>query len=334
MLNVTMTFYDVKLTVSGMERARRRSLQSHLRASQPVSTQSMQTILKSQEVEANILKLKEKITTLEKQIAEVQQENELLKNTPNVVEEVDDGVDYASEIDQKRAQLDEIQREITANTRQIEKVKSEITAKQQEFTSLIMTRTKHGELRQTLASAEAQLRDRRKRMQDILNNLLTINSKRESLDGYEWMEQKPEVQAGINQLKKQIAAARKESEQLRQRLTDAKSQREGLIPIYEKWRGRVVPNLETANLTIDSLVKELEKQSGKRQGDYERLQKEIEANEELRELIQKERRENMSKVRKMQKTVAEMEKQTTEMYEMAALEEQRMIQRIIAARDV
>ena len=319
-----------------MERARKRSLAPHLRASTPVATQSMQTILKSQEMEANIAKLKEKIAGLETQIATITNENEALRNQGPVEEYIADDFDYAGEIEKKRAQIEELQRESSANMKQLEKIKSDIAAKQQEYNSLMSTRTKHGELRQTLANAEAQLRDRRKRMQSILDNLVTMKSKGESLDGYEWMEQKPEVQAGINQLKKQIASVRRESEQIKQRISDAKEQRASLAPIYEKWKGKVVPNLETANLTIESLVKELEKRGGgKRHGELqERLQREIEENEELRELIQRERRENANKVRKMKKTVAEMEKQTTETYEMAALEEQRMIQRIIAARDV
>ena len=319
-----------------MERARKRSLAPHLRASTPVATQSMQTILKSQEMEANIAKLKEKIAGLETQIATITNENEALRNQGPVEEYIADDFDYAGEIEKKRAQIEELQRESSANMKQLEKIKSDIAAKQQEYNSLMSTRTKHGELRQALANAEAQLRDRRKRMQSILDNLVTMKSKGESLDGYEWMEQKPEVQAGINQLKKQIASVRRESEQIKQRISDAKEQRASLAPIYEKWKGKVVPNLETANLTIESLVKELEKRGGgKRHGELqERLQREIEENEELRELIQRERRENANKVRKMKKTVAEMEKQTTETYEMAALEEQRMIQRIIAARDV
>lgn len=320
-----------------MERARKRSLVvSHLRASTPVATQSMQTILKSQEMEANIAKLKEKIAGLETQIATITNENEALRNQGPVEEYIPDDFDYTSEIEKKRAQIEELQRESNANMKQLDKIKSDIAAKQQEYNSLMSTRTKHGELRQTLANAEAQLRDRRKRMQSIIDNLVTMKSKGESLDGYEWMEQKPEVQAGINQLKKQIASVRRESEQIKQRISDAKEQRASLAPIYEKWKGKVVPNLETANLTIESLVKELEKRGGgKRHGELqERLQREIEENEELRELIQRERRENANKVRKMKKTVAEMEKQTTETYEMAALEEQRMIQRIIAARDV
>lgn len=227
--------------------------------------------------------------------------------------------------------ISNLEEQIAQKRKDITAIKDQLARRSEIYNRYMSPYSKNNELRQLFATTEAQLKAQRKQIAEIIEHLVQINNRQVSLSGYEWIEQRASVQAEISNLRREIQSTTRERESVEHRIETLQAERDAAIPIYNKWRGRV---LSDTSDTFEHLMRELRKSYQPPEYMKNRLETEIKTNESMRQEIEKLRRETANKVKNVRKTITEMRKQTNKVYEQATLEEQIMIQRIIAMKPI
>jgi chromosome segregation ATPase len=218
-----------------------------------------------------------------------------------------------------------------ANKQRIAQVQTEISSKESLYQNGISEKRKSPAIQQPLAAAESHLREQRNQMKFIIQSLLELETKESSLVGYEWLDKRTTIQQEISELQAEIRETRESRKSLQVKLKNLQQIRQNAYAIYDKWEGRAFSACLRSSDTLEELLEALGK--GERNDAVlsiqMKLKKEIEGNEAVRSEIVRERKNHSKLMKGVQRVMGEMKRQTNEVYERAAIEEQRLIQKII-----
>jgi predicted nucleic acid-binding Zn-ribbon protein len=188
--------------------------------------------------------------------------------------------------------------------------------------------------RERLFGLEAELATVKQAIASTEQRSLAWNRKLEALQPLEWLGRREQVRAEIAECRRSLAATQSETEAVEREIAEIERRRKVALGVYEKWRG-LSPKRASSSDSWEALVPEVEKVGGEVKGDVSELQMQlhqaVEENEQIRDEIARLRRVSLGKARKMPQAVAEMRRQTADAYDRAVKEEQRLIQKIIAA---
>ena len=206
----------------------------------------------------------------------------------------------------------------------------------QEYIKLSENKTKDSEIKKAINSTNQKLREQSQEIETLSSNLLELNKKITSLDGFEWISQKKELENDIENSTLAIQEKKDEIFQLQQQIDELQQKQSFLKPIVTKWKGKALSEsipIESIDELIRKIVNKLKKPPTETKDLQIQLQGIIRENERKREQIFKERKKNAKRVRDIQQALIQVKKQNLEEHDKANIEEQKLVQRILALKE-
>lgn len=281
---------------------------------------------KNTEYSSKIVEFELKIQNLNKKNAQIEQKK-AQSNDASILKD---------EINELTTSIDKLKKKSQANIEKVSQLDSKISSLCQEYLKLSESKNKNSETKSALSITDQKLREQSQEIETLSSNLLELNKKISSLDGFEWITQKKELENDIESSTIAIQEKKDEIFQIKQEIDELQQKQVFLKPIVSKWKGKALPD-STPIENIDELMRKLSnklKQPPPETKDLQsQLQEIVKENERKREQIFKERKKNAKRVRDIQQALVQVKKQNREEHDKAAIEEQKLIQRILALKE-
>lgn len=284
----------------------------------------------NEEITARIEEITNKIQQLQTENQKLKERKKSHANTKQNSEQMQ------REIEECKEYLSKSEHESKKALTEISAIANQFSPLEEQRLELLHYQDKILGLRDDINDVDQQFRESRKKTQSVLDNLLVLDRQKKQFEGYEWLEQKKSMLSSIEEFNKIITTTDSETSQIKKQLYDMNRQKDTIIILFEKWRGKV-DNVDVPPESIDELMAQLNSKTKDPPKDIEnlklKLQDAIRENDELQMQIDKEKRANGKRFKGIQQLLVEIKKQEQEIRERAQLEEKRLMQRIIAAKD-
>lgn len=307
------------------------------RDSLPINSQATITASQIQELEKKNANYQSQIAGLELSIQRLRQQNQQLEKQNKEPQSQGNYLEYINslkaEVNQLTISINQIKQQNQIVNEQTQNLETQLAPLTQEYSELNEEKNSCIGLKAAISKADFELNKQAQEIQTLSLNLLELNDKLESLDGFKWVDQKKEIEKDIESGNLHIKSQKDEILHIKQQISELQQKQEFLKPIVEKWKGKKLP--ETTPIeNVDELTRKLAnklKQPPPDTTDLEQhLQEIVQENERKRDQIAKEKKENSKRIRKIQQVLVEIKKQNRETHEKANIDEQRLVQRILA----
>ena len=299
----------------------------------PPNSKASVTLSRIQNLEKNNSDLKSKIVDIELKIQKLNRDSE----KSDSVDKKDESTNgLKKQISVLSNSIDQLRKQDNEYKEKFKILDDKIKGMNDEYQELLVNNTKYLDLKQKVTSTEQKLKEQKMQIQAIIDNLVVLNKKIISMDAIEWVEQKKNIEQDIEDSNVTVQKKKEEIQYIKQQIADLQSKQDFLKPIVDKWKGKVFSDIMPIE-SVDELMRKLGNKMKQPPPDTRdlqiHLQEIIKENERKREQILKERKENAKRIRKIQQVLVEVKKQNRETHEKANIEEQRLIQRILALQE-